>query len=59
MREAAVGFDGYRLTRVATYDAWDADMIHVRTAYLSVFVVGTTDKMNRFLEIPPNQMHQQ
>ncbi|CAM9812991.1 unnamed protein product, partial [Sphacelaria rigidula] len=28
MREAAVGFDGYRLTRVASYDAWDADMIY-------------------------------
>lgn len=29
MAEAAVASDGYRLTRVASYDGWDADMIYV------------------------------
>eukprot|EP00904_Undaria_pinnatifida_P009613 jgi/Undpi1/5782/HiC_scaffold_2.g01056.m1 len=28
MAEAAVASDGYRLTRVASYDGWDADMIY-------------------------------
>lgn len=29
MAEAAVASDGYRLNRVASYDAWDANMIYV------------------------------
>ncbi|CAN0287955.1 unnamed protein product, partial [Laminaria digitata] len=28
MAEAAVASDGYRLARVASYDAWDASMIY-------------------------------
>lgn len=37
MAEAAAGLDGYRLTRVASYDAWDAHMIYVSLQYRSAF----------------------
>lgn len=48
MAEAAVTSDGYRLTRVASYDAWDANMIYVsnwllppRTDYTGAGHFGT------------------